>query len=383
MRRYSGSPGHDGAADGRWPGARAACKGRGDQGADPPRSARVLGPGCTVPPPHGLSTPRLDVRLSPFLLGPATRRSGAYQDGNSHPLELRSMTSGSVALALGRHGAPCDHGILPSGTSLGATKIERFFGTVRGASCSADTASLDGLNRRLWAYLEGEYHQNPHRGLDGDTPLQRWAAVGGEVRYLDASLDLDDLFLAEARRRVMNDRTLSLNGRLYEVDPLLVGQTVTVRYDPAVPPTRPLQVLHNGADAGVATILDAYANAYRHQSRDHPPGPVSAQRGARRLEAVDQLGGRRHPWRSRRTRPRRSSSHRASPRREFVDLGAVDGGRSWTSAARRRTERRHCLGERQRRDKGAVEAQGEPLFAAAVRAATAWGRKRVRSDPRR
>ena len=147
----------------------------------------------------------------------------------------------------------------------GRGKIERFFRTVRGQLLSSltppDTASLEALNRRLWAYLEGEYHHNPHRGLDGDTPLQRWAAVGGEVRYLDACLDLDDLFLAEARRRVMNDRTLSLNGRLYEVDPLLVGQTVTVRYDPAVPPTRPLQVLHNGAEAGVATILDAYANA--------------------------------------------------------------------------------------------------------------------------
>ncbi|MCY4373364.1 MAG: Mu transposase C-terminal domain-containing protein, partial [Spirochaetaceae bacterium] len=154
------------------------------------------------------------------------------------------------------------------------------------------------LNRRLWAYLEGEYHQNPHRGLDGDTPLQRWAAVGGEVRYPDASLDLDDLFLAEARRRVMNDRTLSLDGRLYEVDPLLVGQTVTVRYDPAAPPTRPLQVLHNGADAGVATILDAYANASVKRARpsrqiepdtpaDQPPPSPLALRDLHRRQQTD------------------------------------------------------------------------------------------------
>ena len=153
----------------------------------------------------------------------------------------------------------------------GKGKIERFFRTVRGqllsALTAADSASLEALNRRLWAYLEGEYHQSPHRGLDGDTPLERWAAVGGEVRYLDAALDLDDLFLFEAKRRVMNDRTVSLNGRLYEVDPLLVGQTVILRYDPGVPPTRPLQVLHNGADAGLATILDAYANASVKRAR--------------------------------------------------------------------------------------------------------------------
>ena len=122
-------------------------------------------------------------------------------------------------------------------------------------------------NRRLWAYIEGEYHQQPHRGLHGNTPLDQWAMAAGEVRYLDASDDLDEVFLFEVKRRVMNDRTVSLNGRLYEVDALLVGQTVTLRYDPGVPPTRPLQVRHNGADAGLATILDAYANASVKRAR--------------------------------------------------------------------------------------------------------------------
>ena len=35
------------------------------------------------------------------------------------------------------------------------------------------------------------------------------------------------MFLFDVKRRVMNDRTVSLHGRVYEVDPLLVGQTVT------------------------------------------------------------------------------------------------------------------------------------------------------------
>ena len=48
----------------------------------------------------------------------------------------------------------------------------------------------------------------------------------------DPGLDLDDLFLFEAKRRVMKDRTVSLHGRLYEVDAVLVGQTITLRYDP-------------------------------------------------------------------------------------------------------------------------------------------------------
>ena len=39
------------------------------------------------------------------------------------------------------------------------------------------------------------------------------------------------------KRRVMKDRTVSLNGRLYEVDAVLVGETVTLRYDPDAAPS--------------------------------------------------------------------------------------------------------------------------------------------------
>ena len=38
-------------------------------------------------------------------------------------------------------------------------------------------------------------HHTPHRGLDGRTPLEQWALASGGVRYPDATLDLDDLFL--------------------------------------------------------------------------------------------------------------------------------------------------------------------------------------------
>ncbi len=178
----------------------------------------------------------------------------------------------------------------------GKGKIERFFRTLRAqllaSLAPSDTASLDALNRRLWSYIEGEYHHTPHRGLHGNTPLDQWALSAEEVRYHDeAAVDLDDLFLFEARRRVINDRTVSLDGRLYEVDPLLVGCTVTLRYDPAAPPSRPLQVLHDGADAGQATILDAYANASvkrarpsRHLEPDAPaPQPPPSPLALRHL----------------------------------------------------------------------------------------------------
>ena len=80
------------------------------------------------------------------------------------------------------------------------------------------------------------------------------------MRYPDATTDLHDLFLFEAKRRVHKDRTVSLHGRLYEVDPILVGENVILRYDPAAPPNRPLDVVHDAKPAGLATRLDAYAN---------------------------------------------------------------------------------------------------------------------------
>lgn len=146
----------------------------------------------------------------------------------------------------------------------GKGKIERFFRTLRGGWLGhLDILALDSLqtlNRSLWAWIEGEYHNTPHRGIEERTPLEQWALASAGVRYPDATLDLDDIFLFEARRLVHKDRTVSLNGRLYEVDPLLVGQRVVLRYDPDAPPSRPLDVVHDGKPAGKASRLDAYAN---------------------------------------------------------------------------------------------------------------------------
>jgi transposase InsO family protein len=150
-------------------------------------------------------------------------------------------------------------------------KQERWFRTVRMQLLptlgEADTASLDALNRRLWAYVEGEYHQTPHRGLDLETPLDRWAKCGDEVRYLPPQEDLDALFLSEAKRKVQKDRTISLNGLVYEVDASLVGATVTLRFDPSQP-GRAIEVWAAGQKVHTAKVVDVYANCF--VKRDRP-----------------------------------------------------------------------------------------------------------------
>jgi len=153
----------------------------------------------------------------------------------------------------------------------GRGKQERWFRTVRAQFLSrltpADTQSLDQLNTRLWTWIEAEYHQTPHAGLDGRTPLDQWALCADRVRMLDIHFDLDALFLWEAKRRVQRDRTVSLNGTVFEVDAALVGQTVTLRFDPAAPPARGVQIWHNDQFIVRAKPLDAYANCFVRRSR--------------------------------------------------------------------------------------------------------------------
>jgi putative transposase len=147
----------------------------------------------------------------------------------------------------------------------GKGKQERFFRTVRMRFLPtlgpADLGSLDALNRRLWAWVEGEYHRAPHRGLDGTTPLDAWAMRAGDVRSVGPELDLREMFLFEQKRKVHKDRTLSLDGVAYEVDAALVGEMVTVRFDPAKKGA-PVDIWHGGVKVQTARVVDAYANCF-------------------------------------------------------------------------------------------------------------------------
>jgi transposase InsO family protein len=147
----------------------------------------------------------------------------------------------------------------------GKGKQERWFRTVRmqllPTLAAADVASLEALNRRLWGWVEGEYHMSPHRGLDGQTPLDRWATAAHDVHLVGPDCDLEELFLFEQKRRVQKDRTVSLNGIVYEVDASLVGETVTLRFDPSRR-DRPVDVYFKRAKIEQARRVDVYANCF-------------------------------------------------------------------------------------------------------------------------
>lgn len=129
-------------------------------------------------------------------------------------------------------------------------RLERFFLSVRMQMLPRlpPTPSLQQVHTE-WARFLAEYHETPHSALSQLTggpiaPLAYYLRfLPGDVRY-PPQLDLADLFLVEATRRVNAkatccSATIRLASRLWEVDPQLVGQRVLVRYH-ADTPTRVL-----------------------------------------------------------------------------------------------------------------------------------------------
>jgi hypothetical protein len=147
----------------------------------------------------------------------------------------------------------------------GKGKMERWFRTVRMQllpTLTADNSStLSALNRTLSAWIEGEYHHAPHRGLGDSTPASAWACRSESVRMPGS--DLADAFLFEQRRKVNKDRTVTLDGVAFEVDAALVGENVVLRYSPSSSPAqRSVEVWHQGKRVEIAKLVDALANCF-------------------------------------------------------------------------------------------------------------------------
>jgi len=115
-------------------------------------------------------------------------------------------------------------------------KQERFFRTLQedfeARLIFNPVSSLEELNRRLWRWIEAEYHQRPHRALDGQCPADRFSQRATHLRLPDDQTDWLRLFLTRAKRRVRLDATVSLHGLLWEVPVHLRGRLIELRYDP-------------------------------------------------------------------------------------------------------------------------------------------------------
>ncbi len=113
-------------------------------------------------------------------------------------------------------------------------KVERFFRTVRERFLPLlphPLTSLEQLNEAFFLWLEEDYHRKEHSAL-GMSPLNRYLSQVNQLKLAPDPDTIHHLFLHTEKRRVNNDATISISGRFFEVPSHLIGQRLTVRFDP-------------------------------------------------------------------------------------------------------------------------------------------------------
>lgn len=186
--------------------------------------------------------------------------------------------SQEITLLCARVGCLLRHTAVRDAAAKG--KIERFFRRVRDQFLvqKLDLSSLDALNRRFHHWVENDYNAAPHDAL-GMKPIDRFGIDLPRIRFLPPSEHNDELFFAEAARKVKKDNTFSFRGRRYETPVDLRGKEIQLRYDRrrhdghrhdghrhGSPGDTPAVVIyHKGRRQGAARLLDAVANGMRRR----------------------------------------------------------------------------------------------------------------------
>ena len=140
----------------------------------------------------------------------------------------------------------------------GRGKIERFFRSVRMQFIPLLPAelTLEILNERLARWIDDDYHARKHSST-GQTPLERYLA---QVHLLRAAPgDLRDYFRIPARRKVDKDRTVTLEGHVYEAPLGLMGQTISLLYHQD--DLSRVEVVRDDQSLGFLTPLDQAVNS--------------------------------------------------------------------------------------------------------------------------
>lgn len=152
----------------------------------------------------------------------------------------------------------------PPYTPQGRGKIERFFRTVRTRFLPYFSGTtLEDLNIALDLWVREEYHQRTHSST-GETPLVRFARHLEIIRTAPA--DLEDHFRKEARRRVAKDRTISLDGRIYEAPTKLIGEYVRLLYHEDR--LERIEIFHQNSSHGFLVPVDLRVNCKVRRKRD-------------------------------------------------------------------------------------------------------------------
>ena len=196
-------------------------------------------------------------------------RAAFYKRGLPEQLlvDNGSIYSGQeITLICARVGCLLRHTAVRDAAAKG--KIERFFRRVRDQFLvrTLDLSSLEALNRQFNHWVENDYNATPHDAL-GMKPIDRFGIDLARVRFLAPSENNDELFYAEATRKVKKDNTFSFAGRRYETPVDLRDREIQLRYDRHRSDRGMSAVIiyHQGQRQGAARLLDAVANGLRRR----------------------------------------------------------------------------------------------------------------------
>jgi len=148
----------------------------------------------------------------------------------------------------------------------GKGKIERFFKTVRSSFIPTfNGKTLDEINVAFESWLSSSYHQKKHSAT-GQTPFERFVASMECIRVAPANLT--NYFRKVARRKVAKDRTVTLNGNLFEAPVCLIGKQIELLYHDDAP--MEVEVRFEQKSHGKISPVDLHANCRirRHEWRE-------------------------------------------------------------------------------------------------------------------
>ena len=168
-------------------------------------------------------------------------------------------------------------------------KLERYHRTFREQFLNEihidKIKNLDDLNARLWGWIENDYHNTPHCGLEGKTPLARYREDVNRIKQLYLKVAaLDEIFYHRINRKVRKDATIQLEGQTYEVPHQYACQTITLVIDPHANMALYIES-DNGERLEAVTLLDKAANL--HRKRQRPETATWATKAPQVMDATE------------------------------------------------------------------------------------------------
>ena len=125
---------------------------------------------------------------------------------------------------------------------------------------------LSQLNEALTRWITESYHEKIH-GATGQTPFERFT---GKMHCLrSAPANLQDYFRRVARRTVSKDRSVTLNGRLYESPVALIGKRVELLYHGSEPET--VEIRYQNKSFGLISVVDLHVNCRVKRDKNNNP----------------------------------------------------------------------------------------------------------------